>query len=110
MKSSEPLRMGLIGAGAIAQTYAQAFGVAEVVKLVGVCDVRPEAAASLAEALKCETYATPEELLRGSKCDAVVICTPPNTHADLSSAKSRWRLRSPMPVGSPRPPRLHRPC
>ena len=38
--SSEKMRFGLIGAGAIAHTYGQAFAQSTTAQLVGVVDVR----------------------------------------------------------------------
>jgi len=43
------LRFGLVGAGGIAQAYAQAFNESECCDLVAVADLREESAAALAE-------------------------------------------------------------
>jgi predicted dehydrogenase len=80
--SYDPVRVGLIGAGAIAQTYAQAFRVCEQVQLVGVADVRAEAARSMADAFQCEAFDSPQALA-DVDCEAVILCTPPVTHASL---------------------------
>ena len=45
-----PLRVGLVGAGAIAQTYVEALATEPDLELVGVADPRPKAAEATAEA------------------------------------------------------------
>ena len=83
MSAFKPLRIGLIGAGAIAQTYAQAAGVCPAVKFVGAVDIRPDAAKSMGEKLNCPGFTNHETLFAETNCEAVVICSPPSTHADL---------------------------
>ena len=78
------LDFGLIGAGAIAQTYAPAFEQCETARVVGVADTRPEAAGALAERLKCPAFATYQALGEGAKLDAVVISTPPDRHPEIA--------------------------
>jgi predicted dehydrogenase len=77
-----PIRFGLIGAGAIAQTYVQAFREWPDGRLVAVADIRTDAARHLAGAMKCTACSSVSELL-DTEIDAVVICTPPNTHEEL---------------------------
>ena len=77
---SDRLRFGLVGAGAIAQTYAQAFSQAEQARAVAVADVRAEAARALAERLGCEAFVDHHEMLDRTPLDAVVVATPPVSH------------------------------
>ncbi|MCX7700609.1 MAG: Gfo/Idh/MocA family oxidoreductase [Gemmataceae bacterium] len=79
---SPPVRFGLIGAGAIAQTYAQVFTDWSGGCLAGIADIRAEAARSLGGAMKCPAYIDHLDLLN-SDVEAVIICTPPNTHEEL---------------------------
>jgi predicted dehydrogenase len=81
---SEQLRFGLVGAGGIAQAYVQVFPLIEDARVVAVADVRPEAAASTAEALGCEAFGSWEELSDAADLDAVLICTPPITHGPIA--------------------------
>jgi len=78
------LDFGLIGAGAIAQTYAPAFEQCETARLVGVADLRAEAAGALAERLKCPAFVSYQALGDGVKLDAVVVATPPDRHPEIT--------------------------
>jgi predicted dehydrogenase len=80
------LKFGLLGAGRIAHAYAEAFESCEQACLVAVADVRVEAAHALAEGCGCQSFDSPQAMLRHCELDAVVVCTPPVTHADLCIA------------------------
>lgn len=77
------LRFGLVGAGGIAQDYARALDGCASASICAVADVRAEAGAALAEALRCPSFRSHEEMVHASNLDAVLVCTPPSTHADL---------------------------
>jgi predicted dehydrogenase len=75
----------IIGAGWVAQSYAQAFHTCNEARAVAVVDIRQEAAQALAERLGCPAFKDADALLRsGLSLDAVIICTPPNTHEDVA--------------------------
>ena len=81
------LKFGLIGAGGIAQAYAQAFEGCPGAALAAVADVRADAARALAEPAKSPAFSSYEALLSdGPHLDAVVVCTPPNTHEEIVTA------------------------
>ena len=83
---SEPLKFGIIGAGAISQAYALAFnGSFPHGKVVGVADPRAEAASALAERLGGEPYADHVALVDAVDPDAVIVCTPPTTHEAIAT-------------------------
>lgn len=77
------LRFGLVGAGGIAQAYAQAFRESETGRVVAVADVREDAARALAEGLGAQAYDSYPVMARRARLDAVIVCTPPVTHADV---------------------------
>jgi predicted dehydrogenase len=80
------VRFALVGAGGIAQAYAQAFEQSPDARLVAVADVRPESARALAERFHCPAFESHQALAeRGPEFGAVVVCTPPNTHEDISA-------------------------
>jgi predicted dehydrogenase len=77
-----PLRVALIGTGAIAQSYAQALENGSETTLVAVADIRIDSATAFAERFPgCRAFASHTELTEdGPEFDAVVVCTPPTTH------------------------------
>ena len=91
---STKLRVGLVGAGAIAQAYVAAFPQCGSAQLAGVADIRTEAARSLAEMAGCDAHDDLEQMVAGGVIDAVLICTPPATHRDLAI----WALERRIPV------------
>jgi predicted dehydrogenase len=78
------LRLGLIGAGAIAQSYIKALEDSARATWAGIADIRVDAASAAAETMGCESYRTHEDLVDKAGCDAVIICTPPATHAEIA--------------------------
>ncbi len=81
-------RIGLLGAGRIGRVHAAAIGADADARLVAVADAVPAAAQGIAERHGCEVRST-EAILGGADIDAVVICTPTDTHADLIEAAAR---------------------
>ena len=79
----EKLRFGMVGAGAIAQTYLQAFEHCEEAKLVAVADYRIDAAQRIAEQMRCVSYDRVERMVQDCELDAAIVCTPPVTHPDI---------------------------
>jgi len=84
---TEPkIKFGLVGAGAIAKAYVSAFRNSNYSELVAIADVRPQAAATLAQEANCPSYDSHLTMIASADLDAVVICTPPSTHLDLALA------------------------
>jgi len=81
--SDRIVRFGIVGAGAIAQSYAQAFEGCGEARVVAVADIRPAAAAALAERLQCRPYDSHQALAGSLGLDAVLVCTPPASHAEI---------------------------
>ena len=81
--SKRPLRIALIGAGAISQTHSLAFKRTALSRLVAVCDTNLSAAQSLAAPHQAAAFGDLESLLHGEPFDAAIVCTPPNTHRDI---------------------------
>jgi predicted dehydrogenase len=77
------LKFGLVGAGGIAQAYAQAFNESKCCELVAVADVRPEAASALAEIVGGKAYDSYIQLA-DLELDAVIVATPPATHPEIA--------------------------
>jgi predicted dehydrogenase len=79
------LNFALIGTGGIAQTYAQAFQMSDCCTLVAVADVRRESADAFAEPFAAKSYDDYKTLAERETVDAVVICTPPNSHPEIAT-------------------------
>lgn len=91
MRGTPLLRIGIIGCGVIGGLFgrllsgadpisAKAF--ADRVELVAVAAAGPDRARSLAEELGC-AQETVDGLLNRTDIDAVCVCTPSGTHADI---------------------------
>ncbi len=80
---SEKLRFGMIGAGAIAQAYAQAFATSSEAEFVAVADVVPSAGQTMAEAYGCKPFTSYRAMANAVKLDAVIVCTPPVVHPEI---------------------------
>jgi myo-inositol 2-dehydrogenase/D-chiro-inositol 1-dehydrogenase len=76
------IRFALLGAGRIGKVHAKAITSNPDAKLVAVADAMPAAAEAIAKQYGCE-IGTIEQILGSADIDAVVICTPTDTHADL---------------------------
>lgn len=74
--------LALLGAGRIGQVHAKAVAAQPHAKLVSVADAMPEAAQTLAD-LHGAQVSTIDAIADDPKVDAVIICTPTDTHADL---------------------------
>jgi len=75
-------KLALLGAGRIGKVHARAIAEDKRAKLVAVADAFPEAARAIAEASGAAVK-TIDEIEADKDIDAVIICTPTNTHADL---------------------------
>ena len=76
------LRFALLGAGRIGKVHARAVASNPQAKLVAVADAFEKAAAELASAYGAEVR-TIDAIEKAKDIDAVIICTPTDTHADL---------------------------
>lgn len=80
------VRFGIIGCGMIAGLHAQAIERIEGAVLGGAYDPVRENAESFAQKYQCRVYETLGEMLADKELDAVNICTPSGTHAELAVA------------------------
>ncbi|MBV2143169.1 inositol 2-dehydrogenase [Falsochrobactrum sp. TDYN1] len=75
-------RLALLGAGRIGKVHAGAIASDRRARLVAVADANQDAAKAIADASGAEVR-TIEDIEKANDVDAVLICTPTNTHADL---------------------------
>ena len=101
---SEPLKVGLIGTGSIAQLHGNAYTkFPNKVKLTAVCDINEKAVKGFANTFKIsEVYTNPKKLLEKADIDAVDICTTHDTHYQITmtavEAEKHILLEKPMAI------------
>ncbi|SEN94497.1 myo-inositol 2-dehydrogenase / D-chiro-inositol 1-dehydrogenase [Gemmobacter aquatilis] len=76
------VKFGLLGAGRIGKVHAKAITGDAQAQLVAVADAFPAAAQAIAAQYGCDIRSI-EAIETATDIDAVVICTPTDTHADL---------------------------
>lgn len=76
------LNFAILGAGRIGQVHARAVAGTPGARLVAIADPVPAAAQSVQAAYGCDIR-TIDAIEASADVDAVVICTPTDTHADL---------------------------
>ncbi len=82
MTDAAPLSLALLGAGRIGQVHAGAIAATPGARLVAVADAVEKAAKSLA-AIHGAQVRSIDAIAADPSIDAVLICTPTDTHADL---------------------------
>lgn len=83
-----PLSIAVLGAGRIGRVHARAIAATPGARLVAVADALPEAAQALAASQGC-TVRSIDDIATARDVDAVAICTPTDTHADLIEVFAR---------------------
>ena len=78
-----PLKIGIIGAGAIAQRNAREAVASGVASLGGVFDVNHKVARNMAAALSAPFFPSVEEMLASKEIDTVLISVPHHLHRPL---------------------------
>src|SRR5262245_31803768 len=84
MRHDTPLPVGVIGTGRMGRLHARTYAKMPQVKLVGVYDMNPEAAADVAGGFGPKPCSDLGELL--SHVSAVTIATPTVTHLEMANA------------------------
>ncbi|MCS6873823.1 MAG: Gfo/Idh/MocA family oxidoreductase [Pyrinomonadaceae bacterium] len=80
------IKIGLVGTGTVAQTYAQVFQSSHLCSLVAVADIREDVAKSFAEPFSAKVFTSYEKLAESGLVDAVIVATPPSTHFPVAKA------------------------
>ena len=84
------INVGVIGAGAAALTaHLPALLSSGRFRLVGVCDLNPSRLDEALARFPTQGFATSQELLEVAELEAVVVATPPQSHAALATEALR---------------------
>ena len=84
--NGKPLTFALIGSGRISQVHFQVLAKESRAKLGAVVDIDEKAARSAVDANGGQPFTDPTTMLETVKPDAVILCTPPNTHRTIAEA------------------------
>jgi UDP-N-acetyl-2-amino-2-deoxyglucuronate dehydrogenase len=87
--AGRPVRLALVGCGRIARNHFDAIAKIDGLALVGVADSIDARAREAGEEQGVPHFGSIEELLAGTECDAVAICTPSGLHPAHGIAVAR---------------------
>ena len=88
---NSPLRIGLVGCGRVAQQfYLPSIRDLSDARLMAVADSRPEQVRLfLSEFPACRFFSSAQELLDETELEALIVATPPETHAGIAELALR---------------------
>ena len=102
--TTETIRMGLIGPGAIAPSHAFAIEKTGATQLTAVCGRSTEKVAHLADQYGATHYTDPAKMI--AAVDAVALCTPSGTHLefalDIIAAGKHLLIEKPLEITTER--------
>lgn len=108
------LRFGVVGCAGMGKTHADAVGETEGAVLAACADVDADAAEQFAEARGVAAYADAAEMVADADLDAVCVCTPNGTHAEIvetaAEAGAHVLAEKPLDVTPERVNRVVRAC
>jgi len=82
------LRIGILGCGRIGKVHARSAMQNSRCKVMAVADAHPQAARALADGSGARVQLA-DEIIASPDIDAVIICSPTDTHADYIEAAAR---------------------
>ncbi|HIY64840.1 MAG TPA: Gfo/Idh/MocA family oxidoreductase, partial [Candidatus Agrococcus pullicola] len=81
--SEQPLGVAIVGVGGIALEHMTALRSTNLANLVAVFDLDTDRAEEIAHVERCEHFSDLDAMLRAELVEAVIVCTPNITHAEL---------------------------
>lgn len=82
------VNIGILGCGRIGQVHARSLQMVDGVRVTAVADAFPKAAEALAARTGAAVMSA-DEIIASPDIDAVIICTPTDTHFDLIQASAK---------------------
>lgn len=86
--SQQPVRIGIIGAGAIGNIHAKTFKKVEGAEIAGITDAYLPLAEQRGQEHDIPVAASPQQLFDDKTIDAIVVGVPNQFHAELADRKS----------------------
>lgn len=84
-ENTPKIRVGILGCGAITQRrHAPEYSENPNAEIAGFFDANSERAAELAQKWGGKVYSSAEEMINDPEVDAISVCSPNSTHADMS--------------------------
>ena len=80
---SEEIQYGILGCSSMGDSHARALEQVDEVTLIACADINEEIARTFADENGCEWYTDPLEMAQASGVEAVSVCTPNGTHAEI---------------------------
>jgi predicted dehydrogenase len=81
---SVDVRIGVVGVGGIAQSYLQVLQALPGARLAAIADPRSQATAAVVEEHGVPGFETHDEMSEAVELDAVLVCSPPATHEQIT--------------------------
>lgn len=85
-RSNSPLRLGIIGTGAVAELHLGAITTSDAVRLVAVCDIDLERASAVADRYGARAWREYSAMLAEEDLDGVIITSPHSLHVAMATA------------------------
>ncbi|MEN0021956.1 MAG: Gfo/Idh/MocA family oxidoreductase [Microbacterium sp.] len=85
-RSQSPIRLGIIGTGAVAELHLAAIAATDAVELVAVCDIDRDRAAAVADRHAARAWVDYSVMLSEANIDGVIITSPHSLHARMATA------------------------
>lgn len=109
--ASPVLRIGIVGSGRIARAHAGILRQVPQARVQAVCDVDAPRARALADHVGARAYGSHRDLLAHEDVDAVLVCTPTRTHAEIAldvlSAGKHLFVEKPLAFGEEEAQQVH---
>ena len=80
------LKVAVIGCGSWGRNHARVYSELDDAKLQAVCDKDSTIASKIGARYRVDWYTDPVNILKSDDVDALSICTPTTTHADIAIA------------------------